>query len=111
VEELIPIAFFGVMGWVAWLKHQRALAEIRLRAGQQPDRAASSVSPQGLQELSQQIAELRDMTTRYDMSFDAALQRMESRVSHMEARMNAQQAQRPDQPAEQRVGARSGEWE
>lgn len=34
--------------------------------------------------LRQQVESLRDTTTQYDLSFDAALQRMEQRVNHVE---------------------------
>ena len=40
-----------------------------------------------LREMKAQIAELRDTTTRYDMSFDSALQRIESRVGNLETRV------------------------
>ena len=40
-----------------------------------------------LRALREQMTELLDMTTRYDMSFDAALQRMESRMAHVENRV------------------------
>ena len=39
-----------------------------------------------LQSLQKQIAELRDTTTRYNMSFDSALQLLESRVANVESR-------------------------
>ena len=41
-----------------------------------------------LRNLRNQIAELRDTTTRYDMSFDSALQRLENRMTHMEGQVN-----------------------
>src|SRR5437016_826215 len=39
-----------------------------------------------MRELKQQVNELRDTSTRYDISFDAALQRMESRIARVEQR-------------------------
>jgi hypothetical protein len=40
--------------------------------------------------LRQQVASLRDTTTQYDLSFDAALQRMEQRVEHVEQQQQQQ---------------------
>lgn len=48
--------------------------------------------------LRRELSDLRDTATRYDLSFDAALQRMESRVGHLE--------QRAIDSAVQRVGDR-----
>ncbi len=42
-----------------------------------------------LAELRKQVEALRDTTTKYDLSFDTALQRLESRMSHMEERQKA----------------------
>jgi hypothetical protein len=41
-----------------------------------------------MRDLKRQIEELRDTTTKYDMSFDTALQRIESRVSNVENRVS-----------------------
>jgi predicted nucleic acid-binding Zn-ribbon protein len=38
--------------------------------------------------LRQQIDDLRDTSTQYDLSFDTALQRMERRVEHLEQQQN-----------------------
>jgi hypothetical protein len=57
--------------------------EMRLKAGLTGD---ANVTSQ-LREIQNQIAELRDTTTRYDMSFDSALQRIESRVGSLESRV------------------------
>ena len=65
--------------------HQRKMMEMKLRLGPQSQSAPSSE----LLELKRAIDELRDTTTRYDISFDAALQRIESRVGHLEGRVNS----------------------
>jgi len=74
------ICIFGVP-WITY--HQRKMLEIKLRMGQQGDQNVLAE----LQELKRQMTEMRDTTTRYDMSFDAALQRLESRVGNMEQRI------------------------
>lgn len=38
-----------------------------------------------IKRLQDQLAELRETTTRYDVSFDTALQRLERRIADMEA--------------------------
>src|SRR5438094_807718 len=40
----------------------------------------------GTDDLRQELAALRDTSTQFDMSFDAALQRLEARVRHLEGR-------------------------
>jgi hypothetical protein len=75
------ICIFG-LPWYYY--HQRKMLEIKLRGGMASD---SNVLKE-LQEMKQQIADLRDTTTRYDMSFDAALQRMESRMGMVEQRLS-----------------------
>lgn len=42
--------------------------------------------------LRREVAQLRDTTTRYDLAFDTALQRMDSRVEHMEKKSMAAQS-------------------
>ena len=65
--------------------HHRKLMEMKLKMGAH---AQGSTSAE-LQELRRAVDELRDTTTRYDISFDAALQRIESRVGHLEGRVNS----------------------
>jgi hypothetical protein len=81
-EIFVPLGFFGFLITMAVLKHQRAMAEIQLKSGQPLSQGSSAE----LQEISRQLHELRDTTTRYDMSFDAALQRLESRVANLETK-------------------------
>jgi hypothetical protein len=75
------ICIFG-LPWYYY--HQRKMLEIKLRGGM----ASDSNILKELQDMKQQIADLRDTTTRYDMSFDAALQRLESRTGNVEQRMS-----------------------
>ena len=65
--------------------HHRKLMEMKLKMGAQ----LQSTSSSEFLELRRAIDELRDTTTRYDISFDAALQRIESRVGHLEGRVNS----------------------
>jgi hypothetical protein len=67
-----------------YIGYRQKLAELRLKGGQEGQEQVVAE----LRELKKQMADLRDTTTRYDMSFDAALQRIESRTSNVEQRMS-----------------------
>jgi hypothetical protein len=83
---LIPLtAIVCIFGIPVWSHHQRKMLELRLKMGKNVD---ANVLAE-IKSLREQMAEMRDTTTRYDMSFDAALQRIESRVGHLEGRMSA----------------------
>jgi hypothetical protein len=89
IYALIPIlAIICIFGLPMWSYHQRRMLELKMMAGSTADSGLVSE----LQALAQQVAELRDTTTRYDMSFDSALQRIESRVGHLEGRVNSIEA-------------------
>jgi hypothetical protein len=45
---------------------------------------------EAVEALRKEVADLRDTTTRYDVSFDTALQRMESRLAAVETRAGRQ---------------------
>jgi len=65
-----------IIGVKAWLRVEMAKSEAPKRAGQETLAAVEG--------LRKEVAELRDLTTRYDLSFDTALQRLESRVGQLE---------------------------
>jgi hypothetical protein len=78
---LIPIIAMFIPITAIWTSHQRKMAEIKAQQGM-------NVAPdvrRDLAEIKQQISELRDTTTRFDMSFDAAITHLEQRVDSMEA--------------------------
>ena len=86
MEELIPlIAVSGLFGWIpiaVYFKHKIRLEEVKAQRGSQGDAATS----QALQELRREVTVLRETTTKFDMSFDAALTRLEERVDRIENR-------------------------
>jgi hypothetical protein len=45
--------------------------------------------------LQQEVRALRETSTQYDLSFDSALQRMESRMENVERRVQAVEANTP----------------
>jgi len=77
------ICIFGGPVIAIILHHQRKMMEMRLQIRDQADQSVLTE----LRDLRNQMAELRDTTTKYDLSFDAALQRIESRVGRLEQRV------------------------
>ncbi len=72
-------AFFSPAVLVATvLRHRERMAALKQRVDGAPTLVAE------LQKLHSEMAQLRDTTTHYDMSFDAALQRVEARIESVE---------------------------
>jgi hypothetical protein len=88
------IAVFGIPIVAILTSHQQKMAKLRSESHQGADGRVL----EELQSLKQQMAELRDTTTRYDMSFDAALQRIESRVGSIEGRVSTLEQNTVQQP-------------
>jgi hypothetical protein len=88
-EILVPLGFFAFVFAIARMKQQARIAELQMMRGQGVDGNVASE----IRQLREQLHELRDTTTRYDMSFDSALQRLESRVSHLETQQRETSAQ------------------
>lgn len=80
--SFIFVVIFGFSGFKAMLSHRLKMAEIKVRATQSNDAAALAA----LEQLREEVRQLRDTAMRYDMSFDAALTRMEERVDRIETR-------------------------
>jgi len=85
---------FGTPFIALILNHQRKMAELRQQSLSQADSRLLAE----LQDVKQQIAELRDTTTRYDLSFDTALQRLEGRMTNVEQRVAAVEQGQPVRP-------------
>lgn len=83
---------WGIFGVVAlllsiplyylWGTHRRKMEELRL----QRNVSVAQETKTAIEELRREMLALKDTTTQYDMSFDVALQRLESRVGHLEQR-------------------------
>ncbi len=91
VAALAIVLIFGTPIVVVLTHHWRKVLELKLKLRQGADQNVVDA----LQDLRQQMTDLRDTTTRYDLSFDAALQRLESRVTNVERQVAA--ADRPQQ--------------
>lgn len=82
---LIPFAALGFAGFVVYLKHLTKLAEIQARGGVglQNGNVSADVRAE-LQALRAEVEKLRDTSTKFDLSFDAGLTRLENRVERTE---------------------------
>src|SRR5207248_2929868 len=71
--------------YVLWTSHRRKIEEMRLRHKVQiADETKAAIAA-----LRQEFTALRDTTTQYDVSFDTALHRIESRLTNVEQRVNS----------------------
>ncbi len=73
------------------------MMEMRMRMRNEGDTHLKAA----IEELQAEVRSLRDTTTQYDLSFDAALQRMESQVQGLERRLSEVEA---NTPANLRIG-------
>ena len=81
--SFIFFTIFGFAGFNAVLKHRVKMAEIK---GPPRGSSVDIATQAAIEELRQEVRQLRDTTMRYDMSFDTALTRMEERVDRIETR-------------------------
>lgn len=81
------VAMLGMFGWIpiaVYFKHKIYLEQL-----QHQNRLSSDQVVQSLNELRREVQEIRDTTTKFDMSFDAALTQMEERMDALDARTPA----------------------
>src|SRR5947209_18031870 len=79
------LLIFGIPIIKIWTDHQRKMLEMKLHLRNQGDSGLRAE----FDALRQEVRSLRDTSTQYDLSFDAALQRMEQRVERMERQSTA----------------------
>lgn len=82
IAVMIPLVGVMIPIVAIYTSHQRKVLEIKLRIQQE----ARGTGNTDVARLRDELAELRDTATRYDLSFDTALQRMESRLASVEER-------------------------
>lgn len=75
---VLSIPFYAI-----WTYHKRKLEEIKARQRSTIDKATM----EAIDGLRKEMAALRDTTTQYDMSFDTALKRLESRMDNVEGKL------------------------
>jgi hypothetical protein len=83
VSIISSVGLFGGVGFALWSRHERRMTELRLTHQHQGDANLRAT----VEALQQEVRALRETSTQYDLSFDAALQRMESRVEGLERRI------------------------
>jgi len=90
IALMIPLAGIGTGAMAIYLSHVRKLAEIKARtfvAQEQNAVRESNVNGDVRTELAQlreEVRRLRDTSTKFDLSFDAGLTRLEERVERVE---------------------------
>ncbi|MES2464181.1 MAG: hypothetical protein V4671_26765 [Armatimonadota bacterium] len=96
---LVPCAVFAIPITAIITSHQRKLAEIKARMGIGTDSAALNEIKSELGALRREVSSLRDTTTTFDMSFDAAISRLEHRVDRIDEASSATASLRTAPPA------------
>jgi len=76
------LCFFGIPLSAIWGHNRRRMMELKLRLTQGNDSEVRA----SIEALRAEVRALRDTTMQYDISFDSALQRVESRVDKIERR-------------------------
>jgi hypothetical protein len=77
---LIPILAVSIPIVAIWTKHQQKMAEIKAQIGQ----GLNSDVQAKLDALQRQIVELKDQSSRFDLSLDASQDRLEERIAFLE---------------------------
>ena len=80
---LAILGVFGIPLSAIWLSHRRQMMEMKMKLNQGDDASVRAA----IEALRAEMRTLRDTTMQYDISFDSALQRVESRVDQMERRI------------------------
>lgn len=83
VGLIAVLCFFGIPLSAIWGHNRRKMMELKLRLNQGDDASVRAA----VDALRAEVRTLRDTTMQYDISFDSALQRVESRVDQMERRI------------------------
>jgi hypothetical protein len=81
---MIPIVALCIPLMAIWVKHRERLAEIQSRVA--PTIQIDESLKLEMDELKRQLVQLRDTTTKFDMSFDTQLDQLEQRVQRVETR-------------------------
>jgi len=82
----IPLAGIAFAAYNVYLAHARKIAEINARTGTvERTNANTPAVATEIAALRAEVERLRDTSTKFDMSFDAGLTRLEERVARVEA--------------------------
>lgn len=90
IAVFIPIIALCIPIVAIWAKHKERMEEIRVRQGSTTTVSVDESLRVEVQQLKEQVMALRDTTTKFDLSFDGALDTMEARMKRMEERQLSQ---------------------
>ena len=85
ITGTVCLLIFGLPFYAIWTYHKRKMEELRMKNRANIDEQTRAA----IEALRGEFNALRDTTTQYDVSFDSALRRIESRMSHMEQRITS----------------------
>ena len=90
-EALIALTIAFGLGWPVWLtmvivRHREKMRQLELKQHGSPGLVEE------VQALRRELTQLRETTTRFDMSFDATLDRLERRMDNFDHRSRAADA-------------------
>ncbi|MDX1932068.1 MAG: hypothetical protein SFU56_05640 [Capsulimonadales bacterium] len=93
-----------------WIEARAEIERIKVQQGVQRDGSSNDAVLQAIQELRREVTELRETTTRFDMSFDAAITSLETRVEKVENTLSdsTQYGTRPASITEEPLTLRRG---
>ena len=101
------LGFFGGIGLIILASNKAKIDKMRVER----ESMRQSLAPHGetsseLQGLKQQISEMQNTSHQFDISFDAALSRLEERVSRETKEAVVPQTPAPQSEEVQRIGSR-----
>ncbi len=93
IAVFIPIIALCIPIVAIWVKHKERMEEIRSRSRETKTVVGDESLRAEVQQLKDQMMALRDTTTKFDLSFDGALDTMEERMKRLEERQLSQSYQ------------------
>lgn len=93
------VMVFGIPITAIITGHLKSMAQLRIEAAAKVAGSQSAHVDSEIAALRDEVARLRDTTTQYDIAFDTALQRLDSRVGHLEAQVSTSPRPAVEQPA------------
>ena len=109
VDCLEMASFFGGIGFVILASNKAKIDKMRAEREimQQSLTPRGALSPTDLRGLKEQISEMQNTSHQFDISFDAALSRLEDRISRVETKVAVtSQTTAPQTEEVQRAGLR-----
>ena len=87
----------------SWFETRAEIERMKIEHGSAKVSGSKEIV-QALQDLRREVAELRETTTRFDMSFDAAMTSLENRVERVEQNQYATRTTTIEEPLTMRRG-------